>query len=651
MLVSVSLILIVGMFMGWLCQKCRLPSLLGMLATGMVLGPYVLNLLDGSILGISPELRKMALIIILTRAGLGLDTSGLKKLGRPAVLMCFVPASFELMGVLLLAPKFMGLTFLEAAILGAVLAAVSPAVVVPRMVRLMDEGYGVKQGIPQLILAGASVDDVYVIVLFSTFVGMMQGESASLLSFVNIPVSILLGMAVGLAVGSLLACFFAKVHIRDTAKVLIILSISFLLVAAEDALTTAITFSALIAIMFIGIGLQKKRAVVAKRLSVKYGKLWVAAEVFLFVLVGATVNIGYLGKVGAKALLLIVGALVFRMLGVFVCLLGTSLSKKERLFAMMAYTPKATVQAAIGGIPLALGFACGDTVLTVAVSSNLQGAATLVGDTTSILLAGYAGMDFMDFFVTDGKPGMFWVVQAGAMATIPILFWIFRNEKNRIETTEITKVTDFMPTYALLATVISLVIASFIPNKPALTNGLICVFFFIAVLRYEVGRDEPVATGHDAVLAIDFDTLLLLSGLFVIIQAVTNVGLINDISNAFVSIAGDNLFKIYTILVWFSVLVSAFIDNIPYVATMLPVVSGISAQLGLEPTLLYFGLLAGATLGGNITPVGASANIAAGGILKKEGYEISAGQFMRIGVPFTLVAVVAGYVLIWLIYA
>lgn len=292
-----------------------------------------------------------------------------------------------------------------------------------------------------------------------------------------------------------------------------------------------------------------------------------------------------------------------------------------------------------------------NTVLTVAVSSNLQGAATLVGDTTSILLAGYAGMDFMDFFVTDGKPGMFWVVQAGAMATIPILFWIFRNEKNRIETTEITKVTDFMPTYALLATVICLVIASFIPNKPALTNGLICVFFFIAVLRYEVGKDEPVATGHDAVLAIDFDTLLLLSGLFVIIQAVTNVGLIDDISNAFVNIAGDNLFKIYTILVWFSVLVSAFIDNIPYVATMLPVVSGISAQLGLEPTLLYFGLLAGATLGGNITPVGASANIAAGGILKKEGYEISAGQFMRIGVPFTLVAVVAGYVLIWLIYA
>ena len=367
MLLSISLILILGMFMGWICQKIKLPSLLGMLITGIVLGPYVLNLLDDSILGISAELRKIALIIILTRAGLGLDLSGLKKIGRPAVLMCFVPASFELIGMILLAPKLMGLTVLEAAIMGAVLAAVSPAVVVPRMVKLMDEGYGVNEGIPQLILAGASVDDVYVIVLFSTFVGMMQGEGASILKFVNIPISIFLGIAIGLLIGVLLAYFFKKMHIRDTSKVLIILSISFLLVVMEDKLSTPITFSALIAIMFIGIGLQKKREVVAKRLSVKYGKLWVAAEVFLFVLVGATVNIGYLGKVGAKALLLIVGALVFRMLGVFVCLLGTSLSKKERLFAMMAYTPKATVQAAIGGIPLALGFACGDTVLTVAV--------------------------------------------------------------------------------------------------------------------------------------------------------------------------------------------------------------------------------------------------------------------------------------------
>lgn len=367
MLLSISLILIIGMSMGWICKKIKLPSLLGMLATGSVLGPYVLNLLDESILGISADLRKMALVIILTRAGLGLDLSGLKKIGRPALLMCFVPASFEIIGMILLAPKVMGLTLLEAAIMGAVLAAVSPAVVVPRMVKLMDEGYGVKEGIPQLILAGASVDDVYVIVLFSTFVGMMQGEGASMINFVNIPISIFLGIAIGAFIGILLAYYFKKVHIRDTSKVLIILSISFLLVVMEEQLTTTITFSALIAIMFIGIGLQRKREAVAKRLSIKYGKLWVASEVFLFVLVGATVNIGYLGKVGLKAFVVILGAIVFRMLGVFMCLLGTSMNRKERIFIMMAYTPKATVQAAIGGIPLALGFSCGDTILTVAV--------------------------------------------------------------------------------------------------------------------------------------------------------------------------------------------------------------------------------------------------------------------------------------------
>ena len=367
MLLSISLILLVGMSVGWICKKMKLPSLLGMLVTGMVLGPYMLNLLDDSILGISAELRKIALIIILTRAGLGLDLSGLKKIGRPAVLMCFVPASLELLGILLIAPKLLGISLLEAAILGAVLAAVSPAVVVPRMVKLMEEGYGVREGIPQLILAGASVDDVYVIVLFSTFLGMIQGESASAIHFINIPISIFLGVGIGFLIGVILAYYLKKVHIRDTSKVLIILSISLLLVVLEDHLTIPITFSALIAIMFIGIGLQKKREVVARRLSVKYGKLWVAAEVFLFVLVGATVNIGYLNKVGVKALVVIAVALIFRMFGVFLCLLGTSLDKKERLFAMMAYTPKATVQAAIGGIPLSLGLACGDIVLTVAV--------------------------------------------------------------------------------------------------------------------------------------------------------------------------------------------------------------------------------------------------------------------------------------------
>lgn len=367
MLLSIALILLVGMSMGWICRKIKLPGLLGMLITGIVLGPYVLNMLDIKLLGISSDLRKIALIIILTRAGLGLDLTSLKKIGRPAVLMCFVPATFELAGMLLLAPRLMGMSLLEAAVMGAVLAAVSPAVVVPRMVKLMEEGYGVKEGIPQLILAGASVDDVYVIVLFSTFSGMMQGEGASVIRFVNIPVSIILGMIIGLTIGVLLAFYFQKVHIRDTAKVLIILGISFLLAAAEDSLTTPVTFSALIAIMFIGVGLQRKREAVAKRLAVKYGKLWVAAEVFLFVLVGATVNIGYLGRVGVRALLMIAGALLFRMAGVWVCLLGTGLKTGEKAFTMLAYTPKATVQAAIGGIPLALGFACGDTVLTVAV--------------------------------------------------------------------------------------------------------------------------------------------------------------------------------------------------------------------------------------------------------------------------------------------
>lgn len=367
MLLSIALILLVGMSMGWICRKIKLPDLLGMLITGIVLGPYVLNMLDIKLLGISADLRKIALIIILTRAGLGLDLASLKKIGRPAVLMCFVPATFELAGMLLLAPRLMGMSLLEAAVMGAVLAAVSPAVVVPRMVKLMEEGYGVKEGIPQLILAGASVDDVYVIVLFSTFSGMMQGEGALVIRFVNIPVSIILGMIIGLTIGVLLAFYFQKVHIRDTAKVLIILGISFLLAAAEDSLTTLVTFSALIAIMFIGVGLQRKREAVAKRLAVKYGKLWVAAEVFLFVLVGATVNIGYLGRVGVRALLMIAGALLFRMAGVWVCLLGTGLKRGEKAFTMLAYTPKATVQAAIGGIPLALGFACGDTVLTVAV--------------------------------------------------------------------------------------------------------------------------------------------------------------------------------------------------------------------------------------------------------------------------------------------
>ena len=293
----------------------------------------------------------------------------LKKIGRPAVMMCFVPASFELLGnISCWHPAYLDFRVLEVAILGSVLAAVSPAVVVPRMVkingrRIWDGGRN------PTVDPGRStpVDDVYVIVLFTTFTGIMQGKSVSIMSFLNIPISIILGMIIGLLAGWLLARYFEKVHIRDTVKVLILLSISFLLVVAEDHMTTAITFSALIAVMFLGVGLQKYREVAAKRIAVKCGKMWVAAEVFLFVLVGATVNIGYLSHVGLKAVVLICGALLFRMAGVFVCLLGTDMNGKEKLFTMMAYTPKATVQAAIGGIPLALGFACGDVVLTVAV--------------------------------------------------------------------------------------------------------------------------------------------------------------------------------------------------------------------------------------------------------------------------------------------
>lgn len=367
MLLSIAFIMLVGSGLGWFCKKIKLPGLMGMLLTGILFGPYVLNLFDSSILLISSDIRKIALIIILTRAGLSLDISGLKRIGRPAILMCFVPASFELMGMILLAPRLLGISLLEAAIMGAVLAAVSPAVVVPRMVRLIEEGYGADKNVPQLILAGASVDDVYVIVLFTTFIGIIQGDGISIIRFINIPISIVLGIVIGLFVGRILVIFYEKVHIRDTVKIMIMLSISFILVAIEDALNSQITFSALIAIMFMGVSLQKYRKEVSIRLSSKYNKLWVAAEVFLFVLVGATVNINYLGKVGVVAILVIFGALIFRMLGVLVCLLGTNLNKKERLFSMMAYTPKATVQAAIGGIPLSLGLACGDIVLTVAV--------------------------------------------------------------------------------------------------------------------------------------------------------------------------------------------------------------------------------------------------------------------------------------------
>lgn len=371
MLTSLSLVFLLGMLLSRAFQKIRLPGLLGMLLTGMILGPYALNMLDGSILGISADLRQIALIIILTRAGLSLDIQDLKKVGRPAVLMCFVPACFEIMGMILLAPRLLGISVLDAAIMGAVVGAVSPAVIVPKMLNLMEKGYGVKKSIPQLILAGASVDDVFVIVLFTAFTGLAQGGTFSPASILSIPVSIGTGIAAGGLAGILLALFFQKVHIRDSAKVVILLSISFLMIELENRLKGYVPFSGLLAVMSIGIALQKKRYEAATRLSVKYSKLWVAAEVLLFVLVGATVDISYALKAGAAAVILIFGVLIFRMAGVFLCLLGTDINRKERLFCMIAYMPKATVQAAIGGVPLAMGLGCGKIVLTVAVLAIL----------------------------------------------------------------------------------------------------------------------------------------------------------------------------------------------------------------------------------------------------------------------------------------
>lgn len=371
MLISIAFMFLMGMFLGWICKKLHLPSLIGMMLTGVILGPYALNLIDGSILNISADLRKIALIIILTRAGLTLNINDLKKVGRPAVLMCFLPATFEIIGMVILAPMLFDVSVLEAAIIGSVVGAVSPAVIVPKMIKLIEDGYGRDKSIPQLILAGASVDDVFVIVLFTAFMGLAQGKQISAMSFVNIPISICLGIAIGFLCGLILSKFFEKVHIRDTAKVIIILSISFVLVTIEDNMTGVISFSALISIMFIGIAMQRYRTEASSRLSVKFNKLWVCAEILLFVLVGATVDINYVTGAALPAILLLFGVLCFRMLGVFLCLLHTKLSLKERLFCMFAYMPKATVQAAIGGVPLAMGLACGNVVLTIAVMAIL----------------------------------------------------------------------------------------------------------------------------------------------------------------------------------------------------------------------------------------------------------------------------------------
>lgn len=342
-----------------------------MLITGIVLGPYALGILDESILTNSPDLRKIALIIILTRAGLNLNLTDLKKVGRPAISLCFVPACLEIIGMVLLAPKLLGVTVLEAAIMGSVVAAVSPAVIVPKMLKLIQEGYGNQNSIPQMIMAGASVDDVFVIVLFTSFTGLAQGQEFSVANLARIPISIILGIVGGLTCGTVLGQLFQRVHIRDTGKVVILLSISFLLVVIEAHLTGVFGFSGLVAVMGIGVALQKNRVEVAKRLSAKYDQMWVSAELLLFVLVGAALNLRYALAAGLAAIWLIFGVLLFRMLGVWLCLVKTRLEHKERLFCIIAYCPKATVQAAIGAIPLSMGLTCGNIIFTVAVLSIL----------------------------------------------------------------------------------------------------------------------------------------------------------------------------------------------------------------------------------------------------------------------------------------
>lgn len=377
MLTSLALIFLVGLSAAAICGYLHLPRIIGMLFTGIILGPHVLGLLDDKILSISSELRQIALIIILLKAGLSLNLADLKKVGRPAVMMAFVPASFEICGYLLCAPMILGITRIESAVMGAVLAAVSPAVVVPRMVQLMENGYGTEKSIPQMILAGASCYDIFVIVLFSTFAGIAQGGTADFTQFLNIPVSIVLGILLGAAVGYLLSLFFetayAKEHyVRNSMKVIVVLGLSFLLMAVETWAKPYVSVSGLLAVVSMACVLKMKcPKSVSGRLSEKFGKLWIAAEVVLFVMVGAAVDIRYTATAGGAAVVMILLALIFRAAGVCVCMAGTALNKKERLFTVIAYLPKATVQAAIGSVPMAMGLSCGQIVLSVAVLAIL----------------------------------------------------------------------------------------------------------------------------------------------------------------------------------------------------------------------------------------------------------------------------------------
>ncbi len=371
MLVSIAYLSLLALLLGSICVKLRLPALVGMLLSGIILGPYCLNLLSPELLNISVELRQIALVIILMRAGLALDVSALKKVGRPALMLCFVPACFEIVAMIIIAPILIDVSLLEAAIMGTVVAAVSPAVIVPKMLKMMEEGQGVKKGIPQMIMAGGSVDDVFVIVLFTAFVALGQGGEFHPSTLMQVPVSIVLGLIVGFVSGWTLVRLFKMVHLRDTVKMLILLSVAFLFLGMESALKGVVPVSGLLAVMAMGATVLSRYEVLAKRISPKYSKLWVFAEILLFVLVGATVNINFAIAAGPVVLLILAFVLMWRMVGVYCSMVGSDLNFKERLFCMIAYLPKATVQAAIGSIPLSLGLGCGEIVLTMAVVAIL----------------------------------------------------------------------------------------------------------------------------------------------------------------------------------------------------------------------------------------------------------------------------------------
>ncbi|MDD3196596.1 MAG: cation:proton antiporter [Paludibacter sp.] len=371
MLVSIAYIFLLGLSLGYIFNKLRLPSLIGMLLTGIILGPYALNLISPSLLAISVELRQVALVIILMRAGLALNIEELKKVGRPAILMCFVPAVFEIAGMMLIAPRLLGISLIDAAVLGAVVAAVSPAVIVPKMLFLMENKIGTRKSIPQMIMASGSVDDVFVIVMFTVFTGLAQGGEVSPVSLVQIPVAIITGLTLGIGVGLGLTLFFKAFHMRDSVKVLIMMSAAFLFLGAEEVLKGSVPLSGLLAVMAMGATILTKYPVLARRISPKYSKLWVAAEIILFVLVGATVDLKFAAAAGVAAVAVVVFALLFRMTGVYISMLKTKLTNKERLFCMIAYIPKATVQAAIGSLPLSMGLPGGKIILTVAVLAIL----------------------------------------------------------------------------------------------------------------------------------------------------------------------------------------------------------------------------------------------------------------------------------------